>query len=337
MSCSFPPYINRHIHMFPPSWTSLPSPALSHPSSLSQSLMHMFLMEKVRAPGGWLACPQSPFPLLLLEWESVSWPPLLSFSWHVWCTEADALEKQYVNIWQIVWALLVPKVSKTHSPCVNFLTKQLWKCSHSIEFISLGRKKECSICCIPDNLKKQNWEPNVLWGGRQPVVISFLVKARCLLYCCIPQEAAGNRSWTRAWGGRETFEHKLHKRELGSILNVFLALHVSFWVWFTLVITSLSILSLERKGWMETALETSMPANNAGDPIQDCAPQALLSFTPSAPLVISGSSGDWGHNFAKHISFLYGRKRSRGQWILCCSSPPEWRVSAQPICGVSQW
>lgn len=44
---------------------------------------------------------------------------------------------------------------------------------------------------------------------------------------------------------------------------------------------------------METVLETNMSANNAEDPIQSCVPQALLSFTPSAPLVIFGSSGDW--------------------------------------------
>lgn len=87
---------------------------------------------------------------------------------------------------------------------------------------------------------------------------------------------------------------------------------------------------------METALETDMSANNAGNPIQDCAPQALLSFTPSAPLVIFGSSGGWGHNFATHTGFLYGRGVQPGQWMLCCSSPPEWRVSAQPICSVSQ-
>lgn len=37
-----------------------------HPSNLSQSLMHMFLMEEVVALGGWLASPQSLFPLLLL-------------------------------------------------------------------------------------------------------------------------------------------------------------------------------------------------------------------------------------------------------------------------------
>lgn len=176
----------------------------------------------------------------------------------------------------------------------------------------LRKKKKYSIYCIPDNLKKQNCGPNVTWGGRQPVVISFPVKAKCLLYCCILQEAAENRSWTHAWGGCETFKHKLHRREFGSIVNVFLALHVSFWVWFTLVITSLSILSLERKRWMETVLETNMSANNAGDPIQDCTPRALLSFTRSAPLVIFGSSGDWGHNFAKHIGFLYGRGAQPG-------------------------
>lgn len=71
-------------------------------------------------------------------------------------------------------------------------------------------------------------------------------------------------------------------------------------------------MSLERKGWMETVLETNMSANNAGDPIQDCTPWALLSFTRSAPLVIFGSSGDWGHNFAKHIGFLYGRGAQPG-------------------------
>ena len=56
------------------------------------------------------------------------------------------------------------------------------------------------MCCIPDNLKKQNWGPNVLWGGgrNDHWVISFLVKAKCLLYCCIPQEAAENRRYNIA-------------------------------------------------------------------------------------------------------------------------------------------
>lgn len=102
------------------------------------------------------------------------------------------------------------------------------------------------------------------------------MKAKCLLYCCILQEAAENRSWTHAWGGCETFKHKLHRRELQVYSKCLLS---SPCIFLGLIYTSNNIfvhLSLERKRWMETVLETNMSANSRIP--SRTASRALLSF-----------------------------------------------------------
>lgn len=193
------------------------------------------------------------------------------------------------NPGSLLYSPAAARVTKVHSPCIwssvkYQIVKVLTSC---VTFYSIGAKSSymeyTSLAAEPDTRCFIYWPvPNghffYLWDKTSSVLpYSSREENR--------DRAQAHPEWV---GSTETFRNKLHRRESWPILNVLFTLHVSLEVWFTLAITSLSVLSLERKYWMESTLGINMSANTTGHLINGCFPQHIVIHT-ECPLVVFGN------------------------------------------------